>query len=415
MTSARVQGVNVSWEAIHDLFSLDRTVAHLNHGSFGAVPIPVQLAQHRLRQEMETNPTAFFARGLVERIAHTRRHLAAFLGADPDLTALVPNATAAVQIVLGSLTLRPGDEILLTDHAYGAVRLAVQRTCARAGAVLREVPVPLDAADEDVVSLLGNAVRPGRTKLAIVDHLSSPTARLFPVGRIVSALHDRATPVLVDAAHAPGMLPVEVSAVGADYWLGNLHKWAFTPRPTAVLAVAASRRGTIEPLVVSWQQDKGYPAAVEYGGTLDYTPWLAAPTGLHLLRTLGVDRVRRHNAEVAEYGQRVVAGALGVDPAAVPQPAGQPRQVARPHDHGPAVDESALVSMRLVPLPPGVARDRASAMHLCARIAREHACEVGISAWKGAGYVRLSGQIYNRREDYHRLASVLPRLLRSAV
>src|SRR5215510_1969811 len=139
--------MSLDWERRRELFSLDPTVAHLNHGSFGAVPIPVQQAQQRLRDEMDANPVAFFTRGLEERLAGVRAELAAFLGADPGATALVANATSATQLVLGSLRFAPGDEVLLTDHGYGAVSLAVQRLARLTGAVPREVEIPLDADD----------------------------------------------------------------------------------------------------------------------------------------------------------------------------------------------------------------------------------------------------------------------------
>jgi isopenicillin-N epimerase len=389
-------GVDATWTRVRELFSLDPAVAHLNHGSFGAVPVPVQRAQQSLREEMEANPVAFYTRGLTDRIAQARRHIAAFLGSDPDLTALVTNATAASQIVLGSLALGPGDEVLLTDHGYPSVRLAVRRLCARTGAGLCEVAIALTATDDEVVAALTDAARPGRTRLAIVDHVTSPTARLFPVARIVAALRERDVPVLIDAAHGPGMLPVDVAAIDADFWLGNLHKWAFAPRATAVLAVAATHRHVVRPLVVSWLDELGFPDAVEFGGTLDYTPWLAAPTGIELLRALGLDRLRRHNADLAEFGQRVVAEALGLDPAELPVPGPGP------------------VSMRVVPLPRGVAADRPSATRLRERLAAEHGCEVFLDAWRGRGHLRVSAQIYNTAGDYHRLAAALRRLVSSA-
>jgi isopenicillin-N epimerase len=403
-----VEGVEVSWDRIPELFSLDPAVGHLNHGSYGAVPIPVQRAQRRLREEMEANPMAFFTRGLLDRLAHTRRHLAAFLGADPDGAALVPNATAAVQVVLGSLRLRAGDEILLTDHGYGAVRMAVERLCRRTGAILREVSVPLDADDRETVALVASASH-GCPRLVIIDHVASATAKLFPVTRIVAALREFGVPVLVDGGHAPGMLPVDVAATGADFWLGNLHKWAFAPRSTAVLVVAPEHRDAVEPLVISWQQESGFPGAVEYAGTLDYTAWLAAPAAVHTLRALGFDAVRRHNADLAAYGQATLGTALGVDRADLPGPTVDIEPAGADHPGA-----AAPVSMRLVPLPPGVADDRPAAAEFQREIATELAYEVAASAWGGRGYLRLSAQVYNRPQEYDRLAEALPGLLARA-
>lgn len=413
MTSP-IEGVPVGWEHRRELFSLDPRVAYLNHGSFGAVPRPVQRAQQRLRDEMEANPVAFFARGLLDRIGHTRTHLAAFLGADPGGTALVPNATAAMTAVLSSVPLGAGQEILLTDHGYGAVRLAANEVAARAAATVRVVAVPLGGADDEVVARIVEAVRPGRTRLAIVDQVTSPTATLFPTGRLVAELQQRGVLVVVDAAHAPGMLPVDVSGIGADFWLGNLHKWAFAPRPTALLTVAPAHRASMRPLVVSWEQAQGFPRAQEFAGTLDYTAWLAAPAGLHLLRTLGQERVRTHNNELAAQGQRLVSDAVAARWSGV----GVERDHAVERIREELLERARAgrlgsdeVSMRLVPLPPGVADNQDTALALQDRLAREHRIEVGLTAWNGLGLLRLSAQIYNQIDDYHRLATALRELL----
>lgn len=375
------------------LFSLDPAVSHLNHGSFGAVPIGVQRAQQRLRDEMEANPLRFFTAGLVDRITHTRRHLASFLGADPDGTALVSNATTGVAVVLQSLGLREGDEVLTTDHGYGAVSLSIDRECRRTGAVTRTLRVPLDATGEEVLQIVRAGLRPGRTRLLVVDQLTSPTARLLPVAAIAQAARAAGVAILVDAAHAPGMLATPVESIGADFWVGNLHKWAYAPRGTAALVVAPQWRERIEPLVVSWEQESGFPGRVEWQATSDYTPWLAAPVGLFTLRSLGPDRVRAHNAALAAYGQRVLGDALGLRPADLPDPG------------GPGV------AMRIVPLPPGLATTLEAARALRARIAERLAAEVAVMAWDGRGWLRLCGQVYNSAAEYERLAVSLPPLL----
>ncbi|MEV1328910.1 aminotransferase class V-fold PLP-dependent enzyme [Micromonospora costi] len=375
------------------LFSLDPAVSHLNHGSFGAVPIGVQRAQQRLRDEMEANPLRFFTQGLVDRVAHTRRHLATFLGADPEGTALVGNTTTGVAVVLQSLGLRPGDEILSTDHEYGAVTLSIQRECRRTGAESRVVAIPLAATDEEIVDAVRVALRPGRTRLLVVDQLTSATARLFPVAAIVGVAREHGVPVLVDAAHVPGMLSATVASVGADFWMGNLHKWGYAPRGTAALVVAPPWRDRIEPLVVSWEQETGFPARLEWQATLDYTSWLAAPAGLFTLRSLGVDRVRAHNAALAAYAQRVVGDALGVAPAHLPDPGGPE------------------VAMRIIPLPRGLATTIEAARELQQRIAERLATEVAVMSWNGEGWLRLCGQVYNSPDEYERLAVRLPPLL----
>jgi isopenicillin-N epimerase len=375
------------------LFSLDPAVSYLNHGSFGAVPISVQRTQQRLRDEVEANPLKFYAQGLLDRIIHTRRHVATFLGADLDGSALVPNTSAGVSLVLQSVGLAAGDEVLLTDHAYGAVVLAVRRECRRTGATARTVALPLALPATEIVARIRNALRPGRTGLLIVDQLASATAQVLPVRQIAAAAREHDIPVLVDGAHAPGMLPVNVAAIGADFWVGNLHKWAYAPRGTALLAVGSEWRRRIDPLVVSWEQNEGFPLSVEFQGTVDYSPWLAAPAGLFVLRTLGVDNVRAHNAALAAYGQRVLGAALHVEPEDLPHPGGP------------------TAAMRMVPLPPGLATTPAEARALRQLIADKLATETAVTAWGGRGWLRLSAQVYNRPGEYDRLAERLPSLL----
>jgi isopenicillin-N epimerase len=378
------------------LFSLDPGVAYLNHGAFGAVPIPVQRTQQRLRDEMESNPQKFFTAGLLDRVEHARRHIAAFLGADPDGTAFVANATAGVSLVVGSLRLEAGAEVVTTTHGYGAVDIALDRACTAARATHTRIPVPLTATDDEIVAAFTAALRPGRTRFALVDYITSPTARVMPVHRLVTAARERGVPIMVDGAHAPGAQPVHVDALGADYWVGNLHKWLFAPRPAALLNVAPKWREQIAPRVVSWHDLDGYPANVEMQGTLDYTAWLAAPAGLYLMRSLGVDSVRSHNAALVSYGQSVVGAALGLLASAdLPDP-GAPE-----------------ACMRVLPLPTGIGSDLQSANALRIRIADELRVIVPITPWEGQGLLRLSAQVYNTPDEYDRLATGLPRVLKS--
>ncbi len=372
------------------LFSLDPAVAHLNHGSYGAVPISVQRAQQRLRDEMENNPMRFFGRSLAERLTHTREHVARFLDADPSCAAFVPNTTTGITVALDSVQLQAGDEVVTTDHAYGAVDFGVQRRCAETGAVPVRVPLPLTPSDDEVLAALEAALT-DRTRLVVVDQITSLTARLFPVAEIVALMRDRGVPVVVDAAHVPGMLPAQVSSIGADFWVGNLHKWAFAARGTAVLAVGTRWRGRMRTLVESWLRPDGYPGAVEYHGTDDYTAWLAAPAALYALRALGETVVREHNTRLVRFGQHLVATALDAEVSRLAPP--------------------GHLSMAVIPLPAGVAATEPAARELRERISQQLDVEVAVSAWQGQGLLRLSAHVYNRPEDYERLADGLGSLL----
>ncbi|MGH8895108.1 MAG: aminotransferase class V-fold PLP-dependent enzyme [Actinomycetes bacterium] len=378
------------WPDVRALWPLEPTVAHLNNGSFGAVPTPVLEEQQSWRERMETNPVRFLSRELTDALEQARGEVAQFLGADPDGLAFVRNATTGVSTVLSCFPLEPGDEILVTDHAYGSVRIAAQRWAADAGATVVTAHVPLDA-DQDAAAEAVLSCVTGRTRLALVDHVTSPTARRLPLVALIPALQDRGVAVAVDGAHAPGMLAVELDRLGADYWTGNLHKWCYAPRGTAVLHAAAARRPGLRPLAASWGEEHGFPRAFNDVGTDDLTAWLAAPRALRVLDRLGLDRVRRHNVELAVAGQVEVADAIGLDQAALPR--------------------DPAVSMQLVPLPAGVATSPEDAARLQARIGDTVSVEVSVSSWSGRGFLRLSAQVYNAPADYERLAGVLPSLL----
>ncbi len=378
------------WPEVRALWPLEPTVAHINHGSFGAVPTLVLEEQQSWRDRMESNPVRFFTRELREALEHAREEVAHFLGTESESLAFVRNATSGVSTVLAGFPLSPGDQVLITNHAYGAVRYAAQRWCAAAGGELVAVEVPLDAAADSVVETIMGAVT-HRTRIALLDQITSPTARRMPLVRLVPALQDRGVAVLVDGAHAPGMLAVELDRLGADFWTGNLHKWACAPRGSAVLHVAPQWRPRVRTLVASWGEPAGFPEAFNDTGTEDLTSWLAAPRALRLLDGLGFDRLRRHNVELAVAGQLEVAGALGLATADLPR--------------------DSAVSMQLVPLPAGLASTISDAAALQARIGTTVAVEVAVTTWSGQGFIRVSAHAYNCPSDYRRLAEALPALL----
>lgn len=378
------------WPQVRALWPLEPTVAHLNHGSFGAVPTPVLEEQQSWRDRMETNPVRFFNRELDEALGLARQEVARFLGADPQRLAFVPNATTAASTVLSSFPLGPDDAVLITDHTYGAVRFAAQRWTSLAGARLDVLHLPLDGDDQTLADAVLQAVT-AQTRLVILDQVTSPTARRLPLIDVLPRLRERGIAVLVDGAHAPGMINVELDRLGADFWTGNLHKWAFAPRGTAVLHVDPRWAGVVRPLVASWGEDRGFPSAFDDTGTTDLTAWLSAPRALRVLQHLDLERLRRHNVEIAVHGQRVVAESLGLTPDRLPR--------------------DPAVSMQLVPLPPGVAADTAAATALEDRIGEVAAVEVAVTSWAGRGFLRVSGQAYNAPADYERLAHELPRLL----
>ncbi len=378
------------WPEVRALWPLEPTVAHVNHGSYGAVPTPVLEEQQSWRDRMETNPLRFLRREAPAALVAARAEVAGFLGAGPTSLAFVHNATSGASTVFAAFPLEPGDAVLLTDHAYGAVRIAADRFAPQRGARVESVHLPLAADDDDVVEAVLGAVHQ-RTRLVVLDQVTSPTARRLPLVRLVPALQERGVAVLVDGAHAPGMLAVDLDRLGADFFVGTLHKWCCAPRGTGVLHAAERWRPVLRPLVASWGEDEGFPLAFDDTGTEDPSAWLSAPRALRVLEGLGLDRLRRHNVELAVAGQLEVAAALHVPAADLPRDSG--------------------VSMQLVPLPEGVADTPAAAGALQDRIGEQAAVEVAISSFDGRGYVRLSAHAYNAPADYRRLAADLPGLL----
>ncbi|MFF4445566.1 aminotransferase class V-fold PLP-dependent enzyme [Streptomyces sp. NPDC001502] len=367
------------------LFRLDPRVAHLNHGSFGAVPVPVQEAQAALRAEVHADPDAFFI-AVPDRLAEARTRIAAHLGADPDGIAFIANATEGANLALDAVPLADGDEILVTDHGYGTVVAAAARR-----APVTTVALDPHLPDEDAVRESVLAALTPRTRVAVLDHVSSPTARIIASPRLLADLRERGVTTVVDGAHALGMLP-DPLAGGADFWFGNLHKWGYAPSGSAVLAVAPQHRRRIRALVPSWEDQHGFPRSVENRATADYTGWLAAPEGLDLLERLDAAKVRAHNSALAAHGAALLAELPGLTPL----------------PHGEAL------AMRTLRLPAGVADTPDRARALRERIAAEQGIRVLIWPWPGGGGIRVCGQIYNRPEEYERLAAVLPSYLSRA-
>lgn len=379
-------------------WTLDPTVTHLNHGSYGAVPRFVQRAQARLYAEMESNPLQWFA-AAGERLAAARGVAAQFVGSRAEDTVFVPNSSAGASTVFASLLLDPGDEILVTNHTYGAVRMGAERLARRWGAVVRTAMIELDADAEQalaaVVAEMGE-----RTALVIVDQISSGTARRFPVAEIAREGRARGIRVMVDAAHAPGMVEAPAADVDADYWFGNLHKWACGPHGTAVLAVSPERAQEVFPLVDSWGGSLPFPERFDHRASSDLTGFLAVPDALGEMEArYGWADVHRSIRELADHAQVRVTAAM---------------------TEATGEDASVTVGMpaeglRLVRLPRGLVSTPEDCGPLRQWIADELKVETQITQWRGEGMVRLSAHLYNAPEDYEVFVErVIPALLARA-
>jgi isopenicillin-N epimerase len=370
-----------------EAWSLDPTMTHLNHGSFGAVPLSVQELQNQLRAEMDRAPIIWFPE-LPERIAAARAEIAAFLGVATGDLALVPNASAGVTVVHAALTRRRGGEIVVTDHGYGAVTMSAERLARRWGGRVRTARVPLDAGEEEaaeaVLAQVGEA-----TDLIVLDHITSATARLMPVKRIGEEARRRGIPLLVDGAHAPGLLAAPLAGLTCDFWVGNLHKWGCAPRGTAALVARGPLREQLHPLIDSWGAAEPFPDRFDHQGTIDATSYLAAPASLDLIeRTWGWDTARRYMSDLADYAEQVVGAAFA-----------EITGNASPVDVGIPVP-----GMRLVRLPEGLADHREAADRLRDRAARELGVEAAFTSFDGTAYMRLSAHVYNTAADYEHFA-----------
>ncbi len=365
-------------------FGLDPDVTHLNHGAFGVAPVPVRQAAAAWRDRAERNPHRFNRLEVGGLVAAARARAAEFLGVDPARAAWVRNVSEGVSAVLGSLDLRPGDEAVISNHGYGAVRRALEFHAGRSGARVVEAVYPVGAADEVIAAAYAGACSP-RTRLVLVDRITAPTSTVVPVPAVTGAVRAVCGAlVFVDAAHAPGQLNDDIAALGADLWVGNLHKWAYTPRGSALLW---ARPGiALTPGVLSWALGDGFPVAFDIPGTGDFAGWLAVPDGLAYWAGLGGwDNVARM-AVLAAEGQRRVAAALGASL------------------DGLAVTPAPL--MRLVPLPVGVLTTASQSDAFYEALSAERV-EAAPVLFDGTGYLRVAAGPYNTPDDYDRLAAVL--------
>ncbi len=357
-------------------------VLHLNHGSYGAVPNVVRAEQDRWRDIISSNPTGFYSRRLAEELDVVRGHAADFLHADAQGLILLPNVTWAAATVMASVPLERGDEVLITDDTYESVRAAAKAACARVGARLIQASLPAGAFGDGraITRAVEGALTP-RTKLAIIDHITSPTAALVDLAPTVQRCHANATAVFVDGAHAPGMLALDVEKSRADFYAGSFHKWCCAPHGAAILAVAPPWRGRVRSPVPGSEARHGFPVGFEWWGTMEYSALLSTPTALDLLRDFGVDGLRERNVAVVNEGAALVSRALGQEPV------------------GPSP-----ISMVTLEIPSRYALEDAGCRALRARIAAEIGAEVVITMARGRPVLRLSAQVYNHDHDFQELA-----------
>lgn len=382
---------------------LDPEITFLNHGSFGATPRRVLEKQSALREQMEREPVRFFVRELEPLLDQARSELASFLRCDAAGLAFVPNATAGVNAVLRSLDLDRFDELLVTTQEYNACRNALEYVAGSSGArvVVVDLPFPLASADVVVERIL-EAVT-DRTRLLLIDHITSQTALVLPVERLVSEMNARGVDTLVDGAHSAGAIPLDVGSIGASWYTGNLHKWVCAPKGAAFLYTRENRRAGVRPVSISHganssREDRSrYLLEFDWTGTFDPTAWLAVPEAISVIGSLvdgGWPAVIGRNHTLALRARDLLCDALQIEP---PAPDGM------------------LASMAAVPLPDGLQQSAPSLYGdpLQDDLLFEHRIEVPVVPWPHPPrrILRISAQLYNTPAEYERLASLLKRLL----
>lgn len=384
---------------------LDPSIAFLNHGSFGSCPRAVLDFQRELRERLERQPITFLVRELEGLLDRARATLAAFVGAEAEDLVFVPNATAGVNTVLRSLRFEPGDELLGTDHGYNACNNALRFAAETSGAhaVIASIPFPLQTADQIVDVVLSRVT--SRTRLVLLDHVASPTGLIFPIERLVHELAGRGIETLIDGAHAPGMVPLDLGRLGAAYYTGNCHKWICAPKGAGFLHVRRDLQQKVRPLVISHgansRRNDRSRFLIEFGwtGTGDPTAALSVPEALGLVGSLlpgGWPAILQRNRALALAGRAALCDALQL-PAPCP--------------------EEMIGALAVVPIPD--ASDAAPAISplyldpLQDRLLANHHIEVPLVPWPAPPkrLLRISAQLYNLLPQYTGLATALKKEL----
>lgn len=371
-------------------FLLSPDVIFLNHGSFGACPRPVFEEFQRWQLELERQPVEFLGRRFDDLMCEARKPLAQYVNCDPDDLVYVPNATTGLNVVARSLQLEAGDEVVTTNHEYGALDRTWTFVCEKAGASYKRVAIPLPVSTEtDFVERVWGAVTP-RTRVLFLSHITSPTALVFPVQELVRRARERGILSIIDGAHAVGQIPLDMRALDADVYSSNAHKWLLAPKSSAFLYVRRDVQPLIEPLVVSWgwrpKEAKASPfiQEQEWQGTRDPAAYLATPAAIRFVQEHDWETVQAECHALAVYAQEKISDLTGLPPLS---------------------DETWFAQMVTMPLP------ECDAKTLKTRLYDEYRIEAPIIEWEGRQFIRLSLQAYNTRADVDAVTDALRQIL----
>jgi len=395
LKNTRLTSTAANWSKF---WLLEPDVTFLNHGSFGACPLAVLEVQAQLRNQLERQPLRFVMREWEALLDNARNKLAAFVGANSQDLVFVPNATTGVNAVLRSLQFNPEDELLTTNHEYNACRNALNFIASRTGAqvIVAKIPFPIQSPQQVVEAVLDKVS--SRTRLALLDHVTSQTGLIFPLQQLVEKLRECGVDTLIDGAHAPGMIPLNLQAIGATYYTGNCHKWLCAPKGAAFLYVRREKQSEIRPLTISHGANSNrtdrsrFQLEFDWTGTDDPTAWMCVPQAIAFMERLlpgGWNELMATNNSLVLQARHLLCEALGVQP--------------------PCPDEM-IGSMAVIPMPEELENKNFLALH--DELLDRFSIEVPFIPWeeKPKLLMRVSAQIYNTLEQYEYLARVLGKL-----
>lgn len=371
-------------------FFIEDGCIYLNHGAYGAISRPVAEAADAWRRRIEAQPSRFINEELPALVRKSAASLGAYVGARGEDIVFLDNVTSAVNAVLRSLVLLPGEEVVTTDHVYGAVERTLEFVCERAGARLVYARLPMPAASPaEALDAVEAAITP-RTRLLVIDHVTSPTALVLPLREIVELAEERGVPVLVDGAHAPGMLPLDIARLGAAWYAGNCHKWLGAPRGCGFLWTHPERQNRVRPLAISHFVGAGYTAAFDWPGTRDFSPWLSVEAAIEFRAGFGEKTIRNHCRETVLRSAARLAEAWGGQRGAPPSMTGSMAAVRLPLKQRPTPDLAKRIRHEM--------RSR-------------YGVEVDMKPFGGLMWVRLSSYLYNEPADVEALIEAMPKVL----